>query len=112
MNTETQRQNSPSPHVLVAEDDVPLGNFLRRQLESESYDVDLVQDGELASEAVDPRQVSLAHSGSEYAKDGRRRGSEPCPSQTAATADPGPDRPGPRSRTAFSRSTAALTIAC
>jgi len=52
VNTEGQRQNNPNPHVLVAEDDVPLGNFLRRQLEAESYNVDLVQDGEAASEMV------------------------------------------------------------
>ena len=51
VNTEVHRQNTPSPHVLVADDDVPLGNFLRRQLESESFQVNLVQDGELASEA-------------------------------------------------------------
>ena len=52
MNTEAQRQNSLVPHVLVAEDDAPLGNFIRRQLESESYNVNLVQDGELAAEAL------------------------------------------------------------
>lgn len=52
MNPETQRQNSLVPHVLVAEDDAPLGNFIRRQLESESYSVNLVQDGELATEAL------------------------------------------------------------
>ena len=52
MNTEVQHQNNPTPHVLVAEDDVPLGNFLRRQLESESYSVNLVQDGQAASESV------------------------------------------------------------
>src|SRR5882724_3597224 len=52
VNTEVHRQNTPSPHVLVADDDVPLGNFLRRQLESESFQVNLVQDGELASEAL------------------------------------------------------------
>ena len=50
MNRGIQRQKDPNPHVLVAEDDVPLGNFLRRQLESESYSVRLVQDGEEASE--------------------------------------------------------------
>jgi DNA-binding response OmpR family regulator len=59
LNTETQRQNISSPHVLVAEDDGPLGNFLRRQLESESYNVDLVEDGELASEAVDRDKYHL-----------------------------------------------------
>lgn len=52
MNNEVQHQNNPIPHVLVAEDDVPLGNFLRRQLESESYSVNLVQDGQAASESV------------------------------------------------------------
>ena len=58
MNTELQRQNNSIPQVLVAEDDVPLGNFLRRQLESESYSVKLVQDGELATEAVGRGQIS------------------------------------------------------
>ncbi len=52
MNTEVQTQNNSNAHVLVAEDDVPLGHFLRRQLQSESYNVNLVQDGELASEAA------------------------------------------------------------
>src|SRR5258708_7113256 len=52
VNREVHRQNTRSPHVLVADDDVPLGNFLRRQLESESFQVNLVQDGELASEAL------------------------------------------------------------
>src|SRR5438046_2303244 len=50
--TEVQRQNNSIPQILVAEDDVPLGNFLRRQLELESYKVKLVQDGELAADAV------------------------------------------------------------
>jgi two-component system copper resistance phosphate regulon response regulator CusR len=52
VNSEVQHRNNPNTHVLVAEDDVPLGNFLRRQLESESYTVNLVQDGEAASELV------------------------------------------------------------
>jgi two-component system, OmpR family, copper resistance phosphate regulon response regulator CusR len=52
VNTEVQRRDKPSPHVLVADDDLPLGTFLRRQLESESFHVNLVQDGELASEAL------------------------------------------------------------
>jgi two-component system, OmpR family, copper resistance phosphate regulon response regulator CusR len=59
VNTEAQRQNTPSPHVLVADDDVPLGNFLRRQLESESFHVNLVQDGELASEALNHEKYHL-----------------------------------------------------
>ena len=93
MNTEAQRQNSLVPHVLVAEDDAPLGNFIRRQLESESYSVNLVQDGELATEALTQRQVSPARSGFEYAENGRRSGTQPRPSQTAAAADSGLDRP-------------------
>jgi two-component system, OmpR family, copper resistance phosphate regulon response regulator CusR len=56
---EGHRQNHPSPHVLIAEDDVPLGNFLRRQLESEQYRVDLVQDGEAASEIVNRDKYHL-----------------------------------------------------
>jgi DNA-binding response OmpR family regulator len=41
-----------NPNVLVAEDDAPLADFLRRQLESESYNVQLVQDGQAASEII------------------------------------------------------------
>jgi DNA-binding response OmpR family regulator len=52
VNSGVETQNNQRPHVLVAEDDVPLANFLRRQLESESYDVNLVQDGEAAAEVV------------------------------------------------------------
>jgi len=59
VNTELQHQNNSNPHVLVAEDDVPLGNFLRRQLESESYNVNLVQDGEAASEAANRDKYHL-----------------------------------------------------
>ena len=59
MNTDVRPQNIPNPHVLVAEDDVPLSNFLRRQLESESYNVQLVQDGESASEIVNRDKYHL-----------------------------------------------------
>jgi DNA-binding response OmpR family regulator len=52
VNTEVEPQIKPRPHVLVADDDLPLATFLRRQLESESFQVNLVQDGELASEAL------------------------------------------------------------
>ena len=52
VNTEVQGQNKPGPHVLVADDDLPLATFLGRQLESESFQVNLVADGELASEAL------------------------------------------------------------
>ena len=53
-----QRQTL-NPHVLVAEDDVPLANFLRRQLESEAYNVHLVQDGEAASEQINSDKYHL-----------------------------------------------------
>jgi DNA-binding response OmpR family regulator len=59
VNTELQNQSNSNPHVLVAEDDVPLGNFLRRQLESESYNVDLVRDGEEASEVLSREKYHL-----------------------------------------------------
>ncbi len=48
-----------NPHVLVAEDDVPLANFLRKQLESESYDVRLVEDGESATQAINRERYHL-----------------------------------------------------
>jgi DNA-binding response OmpR family regulator len=59
MNTEMQRHPSLNPHVLVAEDDVPLANFLRRQLESEAFEVQLVQDGEAASQMVNSDKYHL-----------------------------------------------------
>ena len=61
MSTESQMPlNSPSGVLtLVAEDDVPLANFLRRQLAFESYNVDLVQDGEAAAHAVNGGQYQL-----------------------------------------------------
>jgi DNA-binding response OmpR family regulator len=52
-------QRQSNPHVLVAEDDLPLANFLRRQLELESYVVHLVPDGELASEVVNRDRYQL-----------------------------------------------------
>jgi DNA-binding response OmpR family regulator len=59
VNTEVQRPNQTGPHVLIADDDLPLGNFLRRQLESESFLVSLVQDGELASEALNRKKYHM-----------------------------------------------------
>src|ERR1041385_3227072 len=59
VNTEMQRHTTPNPQVLVAEDDVPLTNFLRRQLESEAYTVQLVQDGEAASEKINSDKYHL-----------------------------------------------------
>ena len=47
------------PQILVAEHDVPLGNFLRRKLQAESYQVDLASDGELAMEAANRDRYHL-----------------------------------------------------
>jgi DNA-binding response OmpR family regulator len=62
MNTETQAllnsMNGGLP-TLIAEDDVPLANFLRRQLASEHYDAHLVEDGEAASQAVNSGKYNL-----------------------------------------------------
>jgi two-component system, OmpR family, copper resistance phosphate regulon response regulator CusR len=49
MNIEAQRYSNPQPRVLIVEDDQPLAHYLQRELESESYDVHVVQDGEMAS---------------------------------------------------------------
>ncbi len=59
MTTEMQRPMTSNPHVLVAEDDVPLANFLRRQLESEAYNVQLVEDGEAASQKINSDKYHL-----------------------------------------------------
>lgn len=40
------------PHLLIAEDDVPLAHFLKRGLEADKYSVDLTHDGEAAIQAV------------------------------------------------------------
>ena len=36
------------PHLLIAEDDVPLAHFLKRGLQADKYSVDLTHDGEAA----------------------------------------------------------------
>jgi len=62
MNAETRIPLNSSKGglpTLVAEDDVPLANFLRKQLASESYDVHLVQDGESASQAANSGEYHL-----------------------------------------------------
>ena len=38
--------------VLIAEDDIPLANFLRRGFQTHSYSVDVVHDGEAAADAI------------------------------------------------------------
>jgi len=45
--------------VLIAEDDMPLANFLKRGLEGDKYAVDLVHDGQAALEALSKTQYGL-----------------------------------------------------
>jgi DNA-binding response OmpR family regulator len=45
--------------VLIAEDDIPLANFLKRALQNDKYAVDLVHDGQTALEAVGKTQYGL-----------------------------------------------------
>jgi DNA-binding response OmpR family regulator len=45
--------------VLIAEDDVPLANFLRRGFQTHSYSVDVVHDGEAAAEAISGTKYQL-----------------------------------------------------
>lgn len=58
MNTEMQRKNR-DPHVLLAEDDVPLANFLQRRLEAESFQVQHAEDGEAATQALNKQCYHL-----------------------------------------------------
>lgn len=48
-----------SAQVLVAENDLPLANLLRRQLQAESYAVDLAHDGESAFTAASAGRYHL-----------------------------------------------------
>ena len=55
---------SPAPafhsyRLLVADDDVPLSQFLRRGLQSEHNGVDVVNDGETALQALSQTRYSL-----------------------------------------------------
>ena len=45
--------------VLIAEDDIPLANFLQRGLQTDKYAVDLVHDGQTALEAVGKTNYNL-----------------------------------------------------
>jgi len=47
------------PHVLVAEDDIPLAHFLRRGLQNDKYDVHLAHDGEAALKEVSTTPYGL-----------------------------------------------------
>ena len=46
-------------HILVAGDDRPLANFLRRKLEADSYTVDIANDGDRTNEAVHKNRYDL-----------------------------------------------------
>jgi DNA-binding response OmpR family regulator len=48
-----------SPQILIVEDDVPLADFLRRQLEAEHYKVSLAHDGKLAIENLSSSNYDL-----------------------------------------------------
>ena len=59
MNSEATRNSSAAPHLLVAEDDLPLANFLQRRLQSESYDVETVADGQAAVHTLNHYRYDL-----------------------------------------------------
>ena len=59
---EAEKSPVPPPHsyrLLVADDDVPLSQFLRRGLRTEHNGVDVVNDGESALEALSQNRYSL-----------------------------------------------------
>ncbi len=51
--------SSDQVQVLIAEDDIPLANFLKQGLQTDKYAVDLVHDGQTALEAVGKTQYGL-----------------------------------------------------
>lgn len=64
MGHETCEVKVPEPvgnqaQVLIAEDDIPLAQFLKRGLQTDKYAVDLVHDGQTALEAVGKTQYNL-----------------------------------------------------
>jgi two-component system copper resistance phosphate regulon response regulator CusR len=52
-------ESSYKAHVLIAEDDVPLANLLKRGLQAEHYRVDLAHDGECAFQTLRGTQYDL-----------------------------------------------------
>jgi len=50
---------SEALRVLIAEDDIPLANFLRRGFQTHSYSVDMVHDGEAAAGAISATKYQL-----------------------------------------------------
>src|SRR5208337_3608070 len=57
----TRREFCPDAgsRVLVVEDDVPLAQLLRQQLENKSYAVSVVHDGEAAQQAIEGGKFDL-----------------------------------------------------
>jgi DNA-binding response OmpR family regulator len=51
--------SSDQVQVLIAEDDIPLANFLKRGLQTDKYAVDLAHDGQTALDAVGKTQYGL-----------------------------------------------------
>ncbi|MFZ1131125.1 MAG: response regulator transcription factor [Terriglobales bacterium] len=52
-------RGSDALRVLIAEDDIPLANFLRRGFQTQSYSVDMVHDGEAAAGAISETKYQL-----------------------------------------------------
>ena len=50
---------APTARVLVADDDVPLAQFLRRGLQSSKYDVQIAHDGEATLQEISKAQYGL-----------------------------------------------------
>ena len=63
LETPAERKVAPKAlsalRVLVAEDDVPLANFLRRGFQADNYSVDMVHDGEAAKAAITSEKYQL-----------------------------------------------------
>ena len=59
MNAEMQRAGNRDAYVLLAEDDVPLANFIQKRLENESFRVQHTEDGQAATEALKQQCYNL-----------------------------------------------------
>jgi len=64
MDQQLGEANSSTPtnnhaHLLIAEDDIPLAHFLKRGLQTGSFGVDVVHDGESALNAVNKNPYNL-----------------------------------------------------
>lgn len=56
---EISHNTRTSAKLLVAEDDIPLAHFLKRGLQNNRYDVDIVHDGETALQSLRGMQYDL-----------------------------------------------------